>query len=109
MAPKPRGDGTYVIRTPTRADAKIPIIDMAHDYGLFVRLAIEGPEYAKGGEILTASEMISMHDLARQLSEGARVQCSRGARGRSFEYATQLRERRWCMRRSRPRTSRRGS
>lgn len=69
MAPQAKGDGTFVFKFPTAPDAKIPIIDMAHDYGLFVRHAIESPEYAHGGEILTASELISMRDAARQLSE----------------------------------------
>ena len=70
FAPQPKGDGTYVLKSPVSANVKMPIIDMENDYGLFVRHAIESNEYAQGGEILTASEMITLSDLVRQLSDG---------------------------------------
>lgn len=69
MAPQSKGNGLYAIQMTTSSEARFPVIDMEQDYGLFVRLAIESDEYAKGGEILTASEVISMHDLAAQLAE----------------------------------------
>ena len=43
---------------------------MESNYGLYVRYAIEGEEYVKGGEILTAGEMISFREIARQLLKG---------------------------------------
>ncbi|EJD41759.1 NAD(P)-binding protein [Auricularia subglabra TFB-10046 SS5] len=67
--PQPKGDGTYTMKCPIAADTKLPIIDMEHDYGLFVRYAIESPDFAGGGEILTASEMIGLGEMAQQLSE----------------------------------------
>lgn len=65
-APRKQDDGTYVIATPAPAETIAPLLDAFHDYGIFVRKAIENPGapeiYAYGEEILFAN-------IARQLSE----------------------------------------
>lgn len=70
MRLRPKGDGTYVISLACKKDAKLPLIDMVSDYGLFVRLGIEDEEYAKGGEIFTSGEELDWTEVTKQLSEG---------------------------------------
>lgn len=71
MVPRPRGDGTYAIALGCAKDVRLPWLDVAADYGLFVRLGIEGEEYAAGGQIFTAGEELTWDEAAQQLSEGA--------------------------------------
>ncbi|EJD41758.1 NAD(P)-binding protein [Auricularia subglabra TFB-10046 SS5] len=67
--PFPNGDGTYTVRLPTGRGAKLPLIDIGSDYGQFVRVAFESEEFAKGGEIYTASEEISVDEVVQEWSE----------------------------------------
>ncbi|XXG96494.1 hypothetical protein Hte_002777 [Hypoxylon texense] len=73
MRPAPLGDdsGTYVVRGTWTPGAKLPYVDTRHDYGLFVRLAVESDEFNGGdGEALSAwSEWVSFEDLCRTVSE----------------------------------------
>ncbi|KZV80219.1 NAD(P)-binding protein [Exidia glandulosa HHB12029] len=69
VGPRAKGDGTYVIALPCAKETKLPWIDMAADYGSFVRLAIEDAEYARGGDIFTSSEELSWTEIVNQLSE----------------------------------------
>jgi uncharacterized protein YbjT (DUF2867 family) len=71
MRPQPAGDGTYVIRDTWSPETKLPLIDCAHDYGNFVRLAIESPAYNKGdGKVVMAyAEWLSLADQATIMSE----------------------------------------
>ncbi|KZV80218.1 NAD(P)-binding protein [Exidia glandulosa HHB12029] len=71
MKPRPKGDGTYIIALACTPETTLPWIDMVSDYGSFVRLAIEDPEYAKGGEIFTYGEELSWAEIAKQLGEVA--------------------------------------
>lgn len=66
--PRKQLDGSYVISLPYRPDSVCPIIDMVADYGLFVREAIERPEFGAGTEVLTCGEMISFRDAVAQLA-----------------------------------------
>jgi uncharacterized protein YbjT (DUF2867 family) len=61
-------DGSYAITVPFSPDAVLPVIDM-QDYGIFVREAIESPEFGPGTEILTCGELISVRDCVSQLAE----------------------------------------
>ncbi|KIM79576.1 hypothetical protein PILCRDRAFT_10092 [Piloderma croceum F 1598] len=54
-----QADGSYVVTVPFNRDAPVPVIDMVHDFGLFVREAIESPAFGAGTEILTYGELIS--------------------------------------------------
>jgi hypothetical protein len=47
----------------------LPVIDMASDYGLFVRQAIESPAFGVGSEILACGELLPVGDTFKQLSE----------------------------------------
>ncbi|KAJ7233520.1 NAD(P)-binding protein [Mycena haematopus] len=50
MKPKKLEDGTYVLALPVGPQTLLPVIDTANDYGLFVREAIECPEFGPGSE-----------------------------------------------------------
>ncbi|KAF8166552.1 NAD(P)-binding protein [Mycena galopus ATCC 62051] len=62
-------DGTYAIAWAIRPTTVLPIIDIAHDYGLFVRRVLEQPVFPDGSAVYTTSENITVEDMARQLSE----------------------------------------
>ncbi|KAJ7688976.1 NAD(P)-binding protein [Mycena rosella] len=62
-------DGTFAIEWPVKPTTTIPIIDIAHDYGPYVRQVLELPVFPDGSEMLTAGENISVENIALQLSE----------------------------------------
>ncbi|KAJ7180914.1 NAD(P)-binding protein [Mycena filopes] len=64
-----QSDGSYAIEWGIRPETVLPIINIEHDYGRFVRRAIEAPVFPDGSEVLTSSEDITMVDLTRQISE----------------------------------------
>ncbi|KAJ6542804.1 NAD(P)-binding protein [Mycena capillaripes] len=64
-----QSDGTYAIAWAVRPTAVVPIIDIEHDYGLYVRRVLEQPVFPDGEDVYTTSEDITVVDLARQLSE----------------------------------------
>ncbi|KAJ7288020.1 NAD(P)-binding protein [Mycena rebaudengoi] len=68
-------DGSSAIPWPVRSTTVLPFIDMAQDYGLFVRQALEQPVFPDGSEVRTCSENITVEDVALQLSQvtGKRV------------------------------------
>jgi hypothetical protein len=68
-----QADGSYVLALPINPSALAPIIDMAEDYGMFVREAIESPEFGPGTEILACGELISYSDSISQLAESTSV------------------------------------
>ncbi|KAJ6609050.1 NAD(P)-binding protein [Mycena sp. CBHHK59/15] len=61
-------DGSFAIAWPVKPTTVVPVIDTAHDYGLFVRKAVELPVVPDGLEILTCGEGVMAKDLAVQLS-----------------------------------------
>jgi len=63
-------DGTYALPWAVKPTTVIPLIDMEHDYGLYVRQALEAPVFPDGKGVYTTSEDITVQELARQLSEG---------------------------------------
>ncbi|KAJ7657808.1 NAD(P)-binding protein [Mycena polygramma] len=63
-------DVTYAIAWATRPTMVVPLIDIEHDYGLFVREVLERPVFPDGAEVYTTSEDITAEEMARQLSEG---------------------------------------
>ncbi|KAF7326415.1 NmrA domain-containing protein [Mycena venus] len=69
MKPKKVEDGTYVLALPVGPQTLLPVIDTPNDYGLFVREAIESPEFGAGSEVLTSGEDITIGDMISQLSE----------------------------------------
>ncbi|KAJ7863238.1 NAD(P)-binding protein [Mycena leptocephala] len=64
-----QSDGTYAISWAVRPTTVIPIIDIENDYGLYVRRVLESPVFPDGTEVYTASEDITVEEIARQLSE----------------------------------------
>lgn len=66
-APKKQEDGSFILYLPGAPDAVTPLIDTAHDYGLFVRKAIEQSE--PGTEIFAYGSVISGADMAKQWGE----------------------------------------
>ncbi|KAJ7688865.1 NAD(P)-binding protein [Mycena rosella] len=69
LIPTKQPDGSYVFGLPVGPDTVLPVIDTAHDYGLFVRKGIESPEYGAGTEVLASSEDISVREMAVQLGQ----------------------------------------
>lgn len=71
VKPRPAGDGTYIWDGTWSETTSLPLIDTYHDFGLFVRLAIESEEFNPGdGKVISAySEWVSVADQARILSE----------------------------------------
>ncbi|KAJ7498525.1 NAD(P)-binding protein [Mycena latifolia] len=63
-------DGSYVFGLPVPATTAVPVIDVAHDYGLYVRAAIEDPELGAGSEVYSGT-LISFGEMIAKLSEGA--------------------------------------
>ncbi|KAJ7718595.1 NAD(P)-binding protein [Mycena maculata] len=67
--PTKEADGSYALSLPVGLDTVFPFIDAAHDYGLFVREAIESPAFGAGSEVLASGEDISVRDMLAQLSQ----------------------------------------
>ncbi|KAJ6616237.1 NAD(P)-binding protein [Mycena sp. CBHHK59/15] len=65
---KKQPDGGYVLGLPIAASTVVPIIDVAHDYGLYVRAAIEVPSLGAGSEV-QSGKLISFEDIIAKLSE----------------------------------------
>jgi len=78
MKPKRVEDGTYVLALPVGPQTVLPVIDTAHDYGLFVREAIESPFFGAGSEVLSSGEIVTVGDMISQLAE---------VTGKKIEYA----------------------
>ncbi|KZW04462.1 NAD(P)-binding protein [Exidia glandulosa HHB12029] len=65
VGPRRLEDGSYVWEQPDLNDQLYPYINTAYDYGLWVRYAIESPEYNKGGgTILTWGELLRPSEVA---------------------------------------------
>ncbi|KZV94018.1 NAD(P)-binding protein [Exidia glandulosa HHB12029] len=65
VGPRRLEDGSYVWEQPDLNDQLYPYIDTGYDYGLWVRYAIESPEYNKGGgTILTWGELLRPSEVA---------------------------------------------
>ncbi|KAJ7069100.1 NAD(P)-binding protein [Mycena amicta] len=61
-------DGSYTFSFPMSASTKVPLIDPETDYGLYVRAAIELPQFGAGSELLSGTS-ISMEEIFVDLSE----------------------------------------
>ncbi|KAJ7639284.1 NAD(P)-binding protein [Roridomyces roridus] len=61
-------DGSYVFGLPVPATTSVPVIDVAHDYGLYVRAAIEDPALGAGSELYSGI-LISFGEMITTLSE----------------------------------------
>lgn len=71
QGPQKQEDGSYAFVTAYREDTLLPVIDIQHDYGIFVRAAIE--HCKPGDELLAHSEELTVCDMIKQLAEGAFV------------------------------------
>ncbi|KZV94006.1 NAD(P)-binding protein [Exidia glandulosa HHB12029] len=69
-SPKKQDDGTYLWHILGDSGSTLPYIDMDADYGLFVRFAIESPEYSKGGgTIYSYGERVTTPQAAASLEK----------------------------------------
>lgn len=66
-APRKQSDGTFVMYGVVSPDSVIPLINTKHDYGLFVRKAIEAPG---PNETYAHAQVITMKDIAKGIAEG---------------------------------------
>ncbi|KAK7002322.1 NmrA domain-containing protein [Favolaschia claudopus] len=66
-----QADETYAFAWPVPPTLEVPFIDIAQDYGLWARYMFElaVDEFPHGKSIVTHSEMITLPQMARQLSE----------------------------------------
>jgi hypothetical protein len=67
---KKQSDGSYVFGLPIPATVQVPVIDVEHDYGIYVRAAIENPVLGAGSEV-QSGKLISFGEMVTKLSEGA--------------------------------------
>ncbi|KAJ7639285.1 NAD(P)-binding protein [Roridomyces roridus] len=65
---KKQPDGSYVFGLPVPATTSVPVIDVAHDYGLYVRAAVENPALGAGSEVQSGT-LISFGEMVAKLSE----------------------------------------
>ncbi|KAJ6573142.1 NAD(P)-binding protein [Mycena vulgaris] len=63
-----QADGSFAFRFPMAGTTRVPLIDVAADYGLYVRAAIESPSLGAGSELLSG-RLISFDEIIAQLSE----------------------------------------
>jgi len=68
-APKKQADGSYLMFGLGAPENLASLVDAHHDYGLFVRAAIESGDLAPPFEMLACGEVISNGDIAKQMSE----------------------------------------
>ncbi|KAG8859526.1 hypothetical protein FRB96_004410 [Tulasnella sp. 330] len=66
-APRKQADGTFAMYGVVSPDSVVPLINTKHDYGLFVRKAIEIPG---PNEIYAHAEVISMKNIAKGIVQG---------------------------------------
>jgi len=52
------------------ASARLPLLDI-RDYGKWVRAAIEDTKYIKGGELIAATEWVTIGEAVKDLAKGA--------------------------------------
>jgi len=69
FVPTKKADGSYALRLPIGPDTVLPLIDVVHDYGLFVREGIESPAFGPGTEVLGSSEDITVREMVAQLAQ----------------------------------------
>ncbi|KAJ7628666.1 NAD(P)-binding protein [Roridomyces roridus] len=62
-------DGSLALEWPLPPTTRMPMIDTAYDYGLYVRQVFELPVFPSGSEVRTAGEMIPAGDIASQIAE----------------------------------------
>ncbi|KAF8214034.1 NAD(P)-binding protein [Mycena galopus ATCC 62051] len=65
---KKQPDGNYIFGMPVAATTQVPLIDVAYDYGIYVRAAIENPALGPGSEVLSG-KLISFGEIIATLSE----------------------------------------
>ncbi|KAJ7801540.1 hypothetical protein B0H14DRAFT_2615142 [Mycena olivaceomarginata] len=65
-------DGTYALLWAVRPSTVLPVIDVEHDYGLFVCCVLEALVFPNGQTVYTTSEDISVEDMAQQIAESMR-------------------------------------
>ncbi|KAF7325086.1 NAD(P)-binding protein [Mycena kentingensis (nom. inval.)] len=63
-----KGASAYTFGFPMAKGTLLPFIDVAGDYGLYVRAAIERPELGAGSEVLSGT-ILEIGDAIRQLAE----------------------------------------
>ncbi|KAK4704282.1 hypothetical protein P7C70_g1927, partial [Phenoliferia sp. Uapishka_3] len=69
MVPRKQEDGSYVLALPISSSAKVPMLDVATDYGAYVVEAVESPSFGAGSEVLAASEYIAFDEVVKILTE----------------------------------------
>jgi len=65
---KKQPDGSYVFGLPVPASTVVPVIDVAYDYGLYVRAAIEHPALGAGSDVQSGT-LTSFGDMVATLSQ----------------------------------------
>ncbi|KAJ6480483.1 NAD(P)-binding protein [Mycena vitilis] len=86
FALQPQADGSFLFRLPMAGSTRVPLIDVAFDYGLYVRAAIESPTLGAGSEVLSG-QMTSVEELIAALAEvtGKKIVYSKNTRAEFAE------------------------
>ncbi|KAJ7813563.1 hypothetical protein B0H14DRAFT_2852860 [Mycena olivaceomarginata] len=62
-------DGRFAIPMPVTSTLKMPMLDVARDYGLWARYLLELPTFPDGSSIVAHSDYLSVQDLTQQLAK----------------------------------------
>jgi uncharacterized protein YbjT (DUF2867 family) len=69
MAPRPIGDGTYVIARHVSPQTKLPLIDTVGDAGKYVGAILADPDKYEGKVFCAATALYSMEEIAATMSK----------------------------------------
>ncbi|KAJ6542599.1 NAD(P)-binding protein [Mycena capillaripes] len=69
LKPVKQADGSYALCFSVDPGTLFPVIDVFHDYGIFVQEGIESQVFGPGAEVLACSEEISVEEMATQLGQ----------------------------------------
>ncbi|KAF8197723.1 NAD(P)-binding protein [Mycena galopus ATCC 62051] len=68
-APVKQADGSFALAWPVSPTMSVPILDVARDYGMFVRTVLELAVFPAGAKFVAYGENIMLKDLVLQLSQ----------------------------------------
>ncbi|KAJ6603089.1 NAD(P)-binding protein [Mycena sp. CBHHK59/15] len=75
LRPSKQDDGSFLVCWPMKPTTVIPVIDVAHDYGLFVRQVLEAPVFPNGSTVAAYGEKIALGDMVAQFAEITGKKC----------------------------------
>ncbi|KAJ7312295.1 hypothetical protein DFH08DRAFT_717747, partial [Mycena albidolilacea] len=75
LRPSKQDDGSFLVCWPMKPTTVIPVIDVTHNYGLFVHQVLEAPVFPNGSTVAAYGEKIALGDMVAQFAEITRKKC----------------------------------